>query len=182
MNNTVSIFQQLQEKKLLKFYLANVIILMIPKTSSSPMNAAWIAAKMTSTRSTYVCHKMRYSVPSTAGILSTIDTNTPIIRSVRFPFCAEMYNFFQKWKYYVGIFILFIIHIMSFHFFSIDRSRERERERETWDILISILVQCTCILILSCFALSETGGCLNEEYCFSKKEKRHRTWPRVFQQ
>lgn len=83
-------------KKLLKFYLANVIILMIPKTSSSPMNAAWIAAKMTSTRSTYVCHKMRYSVPSTAGILSTIDTNTPIIRSVRFPFCAEMYNFFKS--------------------------------------------------------------------------------------
>ena len=53
---------------------------------------------------------------------------------------------------------------MSFHFFF-------DRSRESWDILISILVQLTCILILSCFALSETGGCLNEEYCFSKKKR-----------
>lgn len=71
-------------------YLANVIIDIIPKTSSSPMNTTWMAAKITSIRKTYVCHSMRYKAPTTAGILSTIDTNTPTILSVRLPFRAKI--------------------------------------------------------------------------------------------
>ena len=54
------------------------------------MNTIWMAAKITSIRKTYVCHSMRYKAPTTAGILSTIDTNTPTILSVKLPFRAKI--------------------------------------------------------------------------------------------